>query len=127
MAFQLPGRTFRIGVRIEGTLVLTPHQDFKARTMSIELVRLEVVSRASGNSSETVEGSVVVDESPRYQTGAIREYAFAMDVPEAAGPCLQTDQTYVEWRLRAVVNRAMAFDSELQQQLNVYNGPTTTA
>ena len=84
---------------------------------------MEVVSRDSGNLSETVEASEVVDESPRYQAGAIREYAFAIDVPETAGLCLETDQTYVAWRLRAVVKRRMAFDPEML--LNVYNGPTT--
>jgi hypothetical protein len=127
MEFRLPGRSFRLGERIEGAFVLTPHQDFKARTLSIELARVELVSRASGNFSETIEASGVADESPQYQTGSIREYAFAMDVPEAAGPCLQTEQTYVGWTLKAVMDRALAFNSELQQQLNVYNGPTTTA
>jgi hypothetical protein len=125
--FRLNVRTFRLGERVEGTLVLTPHQDFKARTLSVELVRVEVVSRGSGNLSESVHASEVVDESPRYQTGAIREYSFAMDVPGEAGPCLETDQTYVAWKLRAVVKRRMAFDPELQLFLNVYNGPTTTA
>jgi hypothetical protein len=127
LEFRLPGRTFRFGERVEGTLVLTPHQDFRARPLSVELVRAEVVSRESGNFSETVQASEVVDESPRYQTGSVREYAFAMDLPEAAGPCLETDQTYVAWRLRAVLERRMAFDPELQLLLNVYNGPTTTA
>jgi hypothetical protein len=127
MEFRLPSRGVRIGERIEGTLVLTPRQDFEARSLSIELVRLEVVSRGSGNSSESVEASQVVDESPRYQTGSIREYAFAIDVPQAAGPCLETEQTYVGWTLKTVVDRAMAFNAELKQLLNVYNGPTTTA
>lgn len=85
---------------------------------------MEVVFRSSGNSS--VEASEVVDESPRYQTGSSREYPFAMDVSEAAGPCLETDQASVGWWLRATVERRMAFDPELQQLLNVYNGPTTT-
>ena len=67
----------------------------------------------------------MVDERPRYQTGAIKDYAFALDVPESAGPCLETDQTYVAWRLSAVVKRRMAFDPELQLLLNVYNGPST--
>jgi hypothetical protein len=125
--FRLPGRNFRVGERIEGTLVTTPREDFKARPLSVELVRVEVVSRESGNLSETVEASEVVDESPRYQTGEIREYPFAMDVPEAAGPCLETDQTYVAWRLRAVLKRRMALDPDLQLMLNVYNGPKSRA
>jgi hypothetical protein len=58
---------------------------------------------------------------------SIREYAFAMDVPESAGPCLETDLTSVTWWLRATVERRMAFDPNLQVALNVYNGPTTTA
>ncbi|HET7273326.1 MAG TPA: hypothetical protein VFI90_19825 [Rubrobacter sp.] len=57
----------------------------------------------------------------------IKEYSFAFDVPETAGPCLETDQTYVAWRLKAVLKRRMAFDPELQLLLNVYNGPKTTA
>ena len=69
----------------------------------------------------------MVDESTQFQTGTSREYAFAMDVPEAAGPCLETEQTYVGWWLRATMVRGMAFDPDLQQLLNVYNGPTTTA
>jgi hypothetical protein len=127
MNFRLPGRSFRVGERIEGTLVLTPRQDFKARTLRVELARVELVSRGSGNSSETIHASEALDESPRYQTGSSREYAFAMDVPEAAGPCLETDLTSVGWWLRATVERRMAFDPNLQVPLNVYNGPTTTA
>jgi hypothetical protein len=73
MEFRLPGRSFRVGERIEGTLVLTPRQDFKARRLRVELARTELVSRASGNVSETIEASEVVDESPRYQTGSSRE------------------------------------------------------
>lgn len=125
LEFRLPSRTFRLGDRVEGTLVLTPHQDFKARPLYVELVRVEAVSRESGNYSESVETSQAVDESPRYLTGSIREYAFAMDVPEAAGPCLETAQTYVAWKLRAVVKRRMAFDPEAELLLNVYNGPST--
>jgi Arrestin (or S-antigen), C-terminal domain len=127
MQFRLPNRTFRLGEHIEGTLILTPQQDFKGRALRVELARAEYVSRGSGNSSETVEASEVLEESPRYETGSSREYAFAMDVPEGAGPCLETDLTHVSWTLRAVVNRRMAFDPEMQLWLNVYNGPTTTA
>ena len=127
MEFRLPSRTFRLGERIEGTLVVTPHQDFKARTLRVELVRAEGVSRDAGNYSQTVQAGEVVDESPRYQTGSSREYAFAMDVPEAAGPCLETAQTYAGCWLMATVERRMAFDPNLQVALNVYNGPTTTA
>src|SRR3712207_3033615 len=43
-----------------------------------------------------------------------------MEVPGAAGPSLKTEQTYVGWWLRAVVDRGMAFDYELKQLLNVY-------
>lgn len=32
-------------------------------------------------------------------------------------------ETYVEWRLIAVVKRRIAFDPEVQLLLNVYNGP----
>ena len=127
LVFRVPRRTFRPGERVEGTLVLTPHQDFNARPLSVELVRAEVVSRDSGNFSETVQASEVVDESPRYQAGSVREYAFAMNVPGEAGPCLETDQTYVAWRLKAVLRRRLGFDPELQLLLNVYNGPATTA
>jgi hypothetical protein len=126
LVFRLPSRTFRLGERIEGTLVVTPRQDFKARPLNVELARVEVVSRASGNISETIEASELVEESPRYQTGSIKEYPFALDVPESAGPCLETDQTFVAWRLRATVERRMAFDPNLQLLLNIYNGPTTT-
>jgi hypothetical protein len=97
MEFRLPSRSLRIGERIEGSLLLTPHEDFEARSLRVELVRREIVPRASGNSTETVEASEVVDESPRYQRGLSREYAFAMEVPGAAGPSLKTEQTYVGW------------------------------
>jgi len=72
-----------------------------------------------------VEASEVVDESTQIQTGSSREYAFAMDVPEAAGPCLETEQTYVGWWLRATMVRGMAFDPDLQQLLNVYDDSLT--
>ena len=127
MEFRLARGSLRIGERIEGTLVLTPRQDFEARSLRVELVRREIVPRASGNTSETVQASEVLDESPQFQTGLSREYAFAMEVPGAAGPSLKTEQTYVGWWLRAVVDRGLAFDYELKQLLNVYNGPTITA
>jgi hypothetical protein len=127
MEFRLPSRSVQTGGRIEGALVLTPSEDFEARTLRVELVRREIVPRASGNTSETVQASDVVAESPLFQIGVSREYTFALDVPEATGPSLKTDQTYVGWWLRAVVDRGMAFDYELKQLLNVYNGPTITA
>lgn len=127
MGFRLPGRSFRVGGRIDGALVVSPRQDFEARTVRVELVRREIVPREAGNTAETVQASQVVVERPRFQTGSSREYAFAMEVPEAAGPCLKTEQTYVGWWLRAVVDRGMAIDYELKQLLNVYNGPKVTA
>ena len=127
MEFRLPSRSLRIGERIEGTFVLTPRQDFEARSLRVELVRREIVPRASGNTSESVQASQVVDESSQFQVGLSREYAFAMDLPEVAGPSLKTEQTYVGWWLRAVVDRGLAFDYELKQLLNVYNGPTITS
>jgi hypothetical protein len=108
MEFRLPGQSFRVGERIEESLLLTPRQDFEARSLRVELVSREIVPRASGNSSETVEASEVVDESPQLQMGLSREYTFAMEVPEAAGPSLKTEQTYVGWWLRAVVDRGLA-------------------
>ena len=36
LVFHLPSRSFRVGERIEGTLVLTPRQDFKARRLRVE-------------------------------------------------------------------------------------------
>ncbi len=125
MGFRLPGRSFRTGERIEGTLVVTPRQDFEPRALRVDLVRREIVPRSAGNTSETVPASVVVEQSPRFQTGMSREYAFAVDVPEAAGPDLKTEQTYVGWWLRAVMDRELALDYELRQLLNVYNGPGT--
>jgi Arrestin (or S-antigen), C-terminal domain len=127
LVFRLPSRSFRVGERIEGALVLTPRQDFKARRLRVELTRTELVSRASGNLSETVEASEVVEERPEYQAGSSREYPFAMDVPASAGPGLETDQTSVGWWLTATVERRMSFDPNLQLLLNVYNGPTTKA
>ena len=127
MEFRLSSRSVRIGERIEGTLVLTPREDFEARSLRVELVRREIVPRASGNTSESVQASEVEDESPQFRMGVSREYAFAVDVPEAAGPSLKTEQTYVGWWLRAVVDRGLAFDYELKQLLNVYNGPMITA
>ncbi len=125
MEFRLPGRSFWVGERIEGTLVITPSQDFRARSLLVELARVEVVTRESGNSSETVVASEMVEESPRYESGSVREYAFAIAMPASAGPCLETDQTYVAWRLRAVAKRRMGFDPKLQLLLNAYNGPKT--
>jgi hypothetical protein len=127
MEFRLPGRSFRVGERIEGTMVVTPHQDFKAQEVRVELVRAEGVSRDAHNYSETVQTGEVVEESPRYQTGSSREYPFVLDVPEAAGPCLQTAQTFVVWTLRAMMPRSMNFDLQLGLGLNVYNGLATTA
>jgi hypothetical protein len=49
-----------------------------------------------------------------------------MAVLEGPGPCLETDQTYVAWRFRAILKCRIAFDPELQLLLNVYNEPTTT-
>ena len=35
MEFRLPGRSCWVGERVEGTLVLTPHQDVKARSLRV--------------------------------------------------------------------------------------------
>lgn len=90
--------------------------------MSAEPTPVEVGSRELGKVLEIIEASEAVDECPQYQLGSIQEYPFALDMPEAAGPCLETNQTYVAWRLRAVVKRRMVFDPELHLLLNVYNG-----
>ncbi|MDQ3911123.1 MAG: zinc-ribbon domain-containing protein [Actinomycetota bacterium] len=127
MEFRLPGKSFRIGGRVDGSLVLTPRQDFGARGLRVELVRREIVPRASGNTRERVQATETVEEGPQYRAGMMREYPFSLEIPGASGPSLKTNQTYVGWWLRAVVDRNLAFDYELRQLLNVYNGPDIAA
>ncbi len=127
MEFALPSRSFRVGERVEGTLLLNPLDDFEARSLRIELARCENVSRSSGNVLEAVEASVAVEERAWFRSGTSREYPFALEVPPGAGPCLKTEQSSVGWWLRAVVDRELTLDYGLNVLLNVYNGPSPAA
>ena len=125
MEFRLPSRSFGAGERVEGALVVAPREDSEVRALRVELVRREVVPRGKGNVSETVEASEELAEELRFAPGTHQEeYGFGLAVPEMpACPCLETQQTRVDWWLRAVADRKRRPGSVLKQELNVYNGP----
>jgi hypothetical protein len=124
MKFRLDGRSLRAGERVQGGLVITPHKDFEAKGVRVELVRREIVLREDGNQDETIEAEDSAADRTRFRPRTSQIFPFGMIIPgDLACPCSETERTYVGWFVRGTIDRGSRPDYVIEQELNVYNGP----
>ena len=121
--YGLPRSSVPPGTTLRATVRITPKDDLKARGVRIELVRLTTVD--TGRSKAVVRRPVAelsasgpLELRPRQP----KDLAFAVAVPEDAGPSIIAEGYRVEWLLRAVIDRPLRRDEVWEQTIAVHTG-----
>ena len=109
---------------LKGQLALQIKEKLSINSIRIELVQIEDAHDRKANqvvSTTRISGEASFDqnESPSFQ--------FALDIPAGAPPTAICKFSNLRWKVRAVINRKMKTDFNVEQELFVYNAPKLTA
>jgi hypothetical protein len=101
---------------------LTAQDVLKARGVRIELARLTTVTSGRGQtvirrSVGEVAASGPLELRPRQP----KDLAYAVEVPDDAGPSIVSEDYRVEWLLRAVIDRPLRRDEVWEQTIAVHS------
>jgi len=122
MKFSLPSLDWVEGENISGTLRVEPSKDLGVNAVRLELVRREYVPHDKGNSAEFTEAKVELAGKTEFRGGALAEFPFEVAIPMRGCPSRSTGQSRVTWTLQASLNRRLAKDFTVTQNLFVHNG-----
>jgi hypothetical protein len=116
-------REISTGNTLKGQLALQIKDKLSVRSIRIELVRIEdakeeKVSQVISTARVSEEASFNQVDSPSFE--------FALDVPAGAPPTSVCKHSYLRWKVRAVIDRNMKTDFNVEQDLIVYNAPKIT-
>jgi hypothetical protein len=119
--YGLPRTSVPPGTTLRGTLRLTAMDDLKARGVRVELARLTTITSGRGHavirrSVREVTASGPLELWPRQP----KDLAFAIEVPEDAGPSIVSEDYRVEWMLRTVIDRRLRRDEVWEQTIAVH-------
>lgn len=108
---------------LKGRLALQIKENLIINSIRIELVQVEDAHDRKANQvvSTTLisgEASFSQNESPSFQ--------FALDVPTQAPPTAICKHSSLRWKVRAVIDRKLKTDFNVEQELLVYNAPQLT-
>ncbi|RLC56751.1 MAG: hypothetical protein DRI80_15850 [Chloroflexota bacterium] len=123
MRLRLPGLEFVEGETINGQLLIEPRQDFGVSEVRLELVRGEYVPRDEGNRHTAIEQKLQLARKAKFQAGTPVVYDFTLDIPDQGCPTSWTNNSRVNWAIRATLNRRLRKDFKIEQAIFVYNGP----
>jgi hypothetical protein len=112
------------GNALKGQLALQVKDKLGIRSIRIELVQAEDAQARKANqviSTAQVSGEATFNqnESPSFE--------FSLDIPAEAPPTAVCKNSNLRWKIRAVIDRKMKTDFNVEQELFVSNAPKLTA
>lgn len=134
MHLALPGLEFVEGETIEGELVVQAFQPVKGRQVRVTLYVQEFIPRnkpdfyverldAPDFRENTVAASAVLQEQVSVPQGETLRLPFQLEIPRLQRPtCTTGGQGWIRWMLEGTVDRRLARDYRVKQEIFVYNG-----
>jgi FHA domain len=129
VAFQLPTRQVRAGGVLQGALIIHARKAIEARSLRVELARVEKTIPASTYASVSGrDDTTTVVKQPVAQGGTLPFDApvtvpFTLPIPAAVPPTTFAARGTIRWLLRGVVDIRFASDYWGETEVNIYNGP----
>ena len=127
---QIVARDLQVGATVTGTLVVFARQPAEARSVRIELVRIEKTDPphrsdpTRGEHSSTVVVKQQIAAGGALPVGVPWGFPFAITLPPDLHPTSFTARGDVRWLLRGVVDRSFAEDFTGEIEVNIANAPT---
>jgi hypothetical protein len=125
LSLWLPRSDWELGETIEGKLEMQAHKDFKLSGIRVELVQFKIVLEKEGNISGTsVKANLA--ESTIMKAGQTLTLPFQIEVPRRGAPSIDSENIAIFWRIEGILDRPLAKDYHVVQDLRVFSQPTET-
>lgn len=114
----------RLGAPLRGGVTITPHDNFDAQEVRVEVERTEIVPAHRGNeSSEAVTTARLASELAFYSDQNVT-LPIDLQLPNSVpGPSVSTPHAVVYWELKVIVALSWRPDICLTRGIQVYNLP----
>ena len=106
------------GSTIKGRLSLQMKEKLGIRSIRIELVQTEV---AGTKTSEEVLAKVQVSGESTFTQYEAPSFDFSLDIPAQIPPTAVCTHSSLRWKVRAVLDRKMKTDFNVEQEISIYN------
>jgi hypothetical protein len=103
---------------LKGQLALQIKEKFNFRSIRVELVRVEEAGVSKYN--EVVSKSQVSGKTACNPNESL-PFDFALEIPAGAQPTVDYGYSHLRWKVRAVIDREMKSDFNVEQGVTVYN------
>lgn len=103
---------------LKGQLILGVKEKLNVRGIRVELVRIE---EAGSRKADDVISSAQVSGEVSFNSGESPAFEFSLDLPASASPTAVGRHSSLGWKVRAVLDRKMKTDFNVEQGLRIYN------
>jgi hypothetical protein len=106
---------------LKGQLTLQVKEKLNIRGIRVELVQVE--EAGAKNSSEVISTAQISGERS-FNPGESPVIEFSLDIPAGAPPTVIGSRSRLDWKIRAVLDRKMKSDFNVERDLVLYNALT---
>lgn len=103
---------------VRGRLLVKALRAFQVRGIRVEVVRLE---DAGAQNAENVTARQDLSGSLSLNPMESPSFAFSMPLPETVAPTMASPHSSLRWQVRAVLDRRLRTDFNVQQDVFIYN------
>ncbi|MCX6006774.1 MAG: hypothetical protein NTZ34_05880 [Chloroflexi bacterium] len=107
-----------IGSTLKGQLTLQIKDKLSFRSIKVELVRVE---EAGSRKANEVISTTQISGEASFNQNESPSFEFSLDIPAEAPPTVICKRSNLRWKVRAVIDRKMKSDFNVEQELLVYN------
>jgi len=108
------------GTTLKGQLVLQLKDNLSISSIRVELARVE---KAGSRDADEVISTAQCSGAASFNQNDSPSFEFSLDIPAEAPPTAICKFSSLRWKVRAIVDRKMKTDFNVEQELFVYNAP----
>ena len=105
---------------VSGRLQLKAQRKFQVRGIRVELVRQE---DAGAEQADDVVAHQDLSGSVSFNATESPSFAFSLPLPSVVAPTMVSPHSSLRWQVRAVLDRRMRSDFNIEQDVFIYNAP----
>ena len=106
------------GDTLKGQLTLQIKEKLSIRSIRVELVQVE---EAGARKADEVISTTQISGAASFNQNESPSFEFSLDIPAEAPPTVICRHSNLRWKVRAVIDRKMKTDFNVEQELLVYN------
>ena len=111
------------GSTLKGQLTLQVKDKISVRSIRVELVQAE---KAGTRQQDKVISTTQIPGAASFNQSESPSFEFSMDIPAESPPTVLYVNSNLHWKVKAVIDRKMTTDFNVEQELFVFNAPKIT-